>query len=319
MNSHLKSTMSDLRDVTIPYFERKLTVRASDDRGTEAMLMEPHSNTKKVGEMAAQHEEQETLARCHSINSLQMKHLSRIEEVDSLREKLEERNKETDLRNHLAQIYKNSDNQRAKSVKFPTKPEIQKDNIQHAEGIMVKDRQGLLCCSEGLKTLHHIVEDRKILETLESAIVYSSELQDKAKEMELKLSMSALAIEELKERCKDYEQTANTWREQRDLYEKIWKETALERERLRKEKKELSTQISNLIRSRDAAVDQIINNSRQFEEKIKKTMEELDVARNRLHQAEIEVEQSKNAKFPRGASELDVHPCKAAKVNGELF
>lgn len=284
------------------------------------MLMEPHSSTKKVAEMTAQHEEQEMLARYHSIISLQMKLLSRIEEVDSLRQKLEERNKETeDLRNHLAEIYKTSDNQRAKSVKFPTKLEIQKDNIQHTEGIMVKDRQGLLCCSEGLKTLYHIVEERKIQEILESAIVHSSELQDKAKEMELKLSMSALEKEELKERCKGYEQTANTWREQRDLYEKIWKETALERERLRKEKNELSTQISKLIRSRDEAVDQITKNSRQFEEKIQKTMEELDVARNRLHQAEIEVGQLKNAKFPRGASDLDDHARKAAKVNGELF
>lgn len=308
---------------------------------TEAMLMESHSSAKKVVEGAAQHcqlQDREMLERTHFIIALQMKLLTTKEEVDTLREKLEESNKEReDLRNRFAQISKNYDNQRRESIKLTEKLEIQKDNIQRAEEIKVKYRQlqftnqklqdekedalkeleDLKHWTEALKARYDIVEeDRKqTQETHECTVADFSELRDKADELELKLTISVREKEELRKRCKDYEQTANTYREQRDLFEKTWKETSLEREQFRKERDDLTTRFAEVIQSRDEAIDRQMEYTRQFEQKLKKTTEELDEVKERLYQTEIEMEESRKAKLQRNPSDLVDHPYNTAKVS----
>jgi len=365
MSNHLKRTMSDLQDLTIRYDEvlkeksvlaKKLSRTSSDlleknrlieelERryfDTEAMLMESHSSAKKVVEGAAQNRQvqnREMLERTHFIIALQMKLLSTKEEVDNLREKLEESNNEKEnLLNRFAQISKNYDNQRRESMKLTEKLEFQKDNIQRAEELKVKFRQlqfsyqklkgekdealkeleELKCWTEALKARYDIVEeDRKqTQESHESTVADYSELRDKADELELRLTISAREIDDLKKRCKDHEQTANTYREQRDLYEKAWKETAAEREQLRKDRDEAMCRLTEVIRSRDEAIDRQMEYSRQFEQQYKKTADELHCVRERLNQTEMEIEELRKVKLQRNPSDLVDHPF-AGKKNAK--
>ena len=357
MSNHLKRTMSDLQDMAIRYdevlkekdmLEKKLSRTSSDllekNRlieelekryfDTEAMLMESHSSAKKVVEGAAQHcqlQNREMLEKTHFIIALQMKLLTTKEEVDNLREKLEETAKEKDqLLNRFTQISKNYDNQRRESMKLTEKLEIQKDNIQRAEELKVKFRQlqftnqklkgekdealkeleELKCWTEALKARYDIVEeDRKqTQESHESTVADYSELRDKADELELRLTISAREIDDLKKRCKDFEQTSNTYREQRDLYEKAWKETSAEREQLRKDRDDATCRLSEVIRSRDEAIDRQMEYSRQFELQYKKTAEELHNVRERLYQSEMEMEELRKVKLQRIPSDLADHP-----------
>ena len=144
----MKRTMSDLQDLTIRYdevlreksvLEKKLsrTSRELWEKNqlidelekryfdTKAMMMESHSSAKKVVEGAAQHQQEqnrEMLERTHFIIALQMKLLSTKEEVDILKEKLEESNSEKEnLLNRFSQISKNYDNQRREAIKLTEK------------------------------------------------------------------------------------------------------------------------------------------------------------------------------------------------------
>ena len=363
MSNHLKRTTSDLQDMVIRYdevlkenelLEKKLSRTSSDllekNRlieelekryfDTEAMLMESHSSAKKVVEGAAQHcqlQNREMLERTHFIIALQMKLLTTKEEVDSLRDKLEESNKERDdLLNRFTQISKNYDNQRRESMKLTERLEIQKDNIQRAEELKVKYRQvqfanqklkgekeealkeleELKCWTEALKARYDIVEeDRKqTQESHESTVADYSELRDKADELELRLTISAREIDDLKKRCKDYEQAVNTYREQRDLYEKAWKETSAEREQLRKERDDITCRLTEVIRSRDEAIDRQMEYSRQFEQKMKKKDEELRGVKERLNHTEMEMEELRKVKLQRNPSDLADHPYAGVKV-----
>lgn len=368
MSNHLKRTMSDLQDLTIRYdevlkekavLEKKLSRTSSDlleknrlieelERryfDTEAMLMESHSSAKKVVEGAEQHRQvqnREMLERTHFIIALQMKLLSTKEEVDNLREKLDDSNNEKEnLLNRFAQISKNYDNQRRESIKLTEKLESQKDNIQRAEELKVKFRQlqfsnqklkgekeealkeleELKCWTEALKARYDIVEeDRKqTQESHESTVADYSELRDRADELELRLTISAREIEDLKKRCKDYEETSNTYREQRDLYEKAWKETAAEREQLRKDRDEAMCRLTEVIRSRDEAIDRQMEYSRQFEQQYKKTAEELHGVRERLYHTELEIKELRKVKLQRNPSDLDDHTGFAGKVSRWTF
>ncbi|XP_068761721.1 caspase recruitment domain-containing protein 9-like [Montipora capricornis] len=368
MSNHLKRTMSDLQDLTIRYdevlkekavlekrlsrtskelFEKNQLIDELEKRyfDTEAMLMESHSSAKKVVEGAAQHQQEqnrEMLERTHFIIALQMKLLSTKEEVDKLKEKLEESNNEKEnLLNRFSQISKNYDNQRRESMKLTEKLDHQKDNVQRAEELKVKVRQlqfsnqklkqekdealreleDLKCWTEALKARYDIVEeDRKqTQESHESTVADYSELRDKADELELRLTISGREIEDLKKRCKDYEQTSNTYREQRDLYEKAWKETAAERDEVRKDREETMCRLTEVVRSRDEAIDRQMEYSRQFELQYKKTAEELHQVRERLYQTELEMEDLRKVKLQRNPSDVSDSAFAAEKKTGKSF
>lgn len=364
----MKRTMSDLQDLTIRYdevlreksvLEKKLSKTSRElwekDQlidelekryfDTKAMMMESHSSAKKVVEGAAQHQQEqnrEMLERTHFIIALQMKLLSTKEEVDKLKEKLEESNSEKEnLLNRFSQISKNYDNQRRESMKLTEKLEHQKDNIQRAEELKVKVRQlqfsnqklkqekdealreqeELKCWTEALKARYDIVEeDRKqTQESHESTVADYSELRDKADELELRLTICGREIEDLKKRCKDYEQTSNTYREQRDLYEKAWKETAAERDEMRKDREETMCKLTELIHGRDEAMGRQMEYSRQFELQYKKTAEELHQTKERLYQTEREMEDLRKVKLQRNPSDLVDHPFAAEKVGAKAL
>ena len=357
MSNHLKRTITDLQDLTIRYdtilkendaLEKRLSRTSSElkdkDRlieelekrkfDTEALLMESHSSAKKMVDGAALHcqvRNREMEERTHFIIALQMKLLTTKEEVDNLREKLEETIKQKDqLLNRFTEISKNYDNQRRESMKLTEKLEIQKDNIQRAEELKVKFRQiqfsnqklkaekeealreleELKCWTEALKARYDIVEeDRKqTQESHESTVADYSVLRDRADELELKLAISSREIEDLKKRCKDFEQTANTYREQRDLYEKAWKETSAEREQLRKERDDATIRLTEVIRNRDEAINRQMEYSRQFELQFKRTSEELHSVRDRLYQTEMEMEELRKVKLQRNSSDVDDSP-----------
>ena len=260
-----------------------------------------------------------------------MKLLTTKEEVDNLKEKLEETMmKKDELLNRFTEISKNYDNQRRESMKLTEKLEIQKDNIQRAEELKVKFRQlqftnqklksekdemlreleELKCWTEALKARYDIVEeDRKqTQETHESTVADYSVLRDKADELELKLTISSRDIEDLKKRCKDFEQTANTYREQRDLYEKAWKETSAEREQLRKERDEATVRLTEVIRNRDEAIKRQMEHSRQFELQFKRTSEDFQSVRERLYETQMELEELKKVKLQRNSSDVGENP-----------
>lgn len=300
---------------------------------TEALLMESHSSAKKMAEGAALHcqvQNREMVERTHFIIALQMKLLTAKEEVDDLKKKLEETIQEKNqLLNRFTQISKNYDNQRRESMKLTEKLEHQKDNIQRAEEIKVKFRQvqfsnqklkterdealkeleELKCWTEALKARYDIVEeDRKqTQESHEITVADYSDLRDRADELELRLTISAREIDDLKKRCKDFEQTANTYREQRDLYEKAWKDTSAEREQLRKDREDAAGRLAEVIRSRDEAINRQMEYSRQFEVQLKKTTEELRTVRERLYQTELEMEDLRKAKLQRNSSDVGDH------------
>lgn len=348
MSNHLKRITTDLQDLTIRYDTvlkeneglEKLLSRTSCELAeknrlieelerrkfdTEALLMESNSSAKKVVEGAALHcqvQNREMVERTHYIVALQMKLLTVKEEVDNLKEKLEESvQQKNELLDRFTQISKNYDNQRRESMKLNERLEIQKDNIQRAEELKVKFRQvqfsnqklkaekdealkeleELKCWTEALKARYDIVEeDRKqTQESHESTVADYSELRDRADELELKLTISAREIDDLKKRCKDFEQTANTYREQRDLYEKAWKETSAEREQLRKDREDAACRLAEVIRSRDEAISRQMEYSRQFEVQLKKTTEELNTVRERLYQTEMEMEELRKLKLQR--------------------
>lgn len=353
MSNHLKRTTADLQDMAIRYdtvlkendaLEKHLSKTASDlleknrlieelERrkfDTEALLMESHSSAKKVADGAALHcqvQNREMVERTHFIIALQMKLLTTKEEVDNLREKLEDSHLQKDqILDRFTQISKNYDNQRRESMKLTERLEIQKDNIQRAEELKVKFRQiqfcnqklkaekedalkeleELKCWTEALKARYDIVEeDRKqTQESHESTVADYSELRDRSDELELRLTISAREIDDLKKRCKDSEQTANTYREQRDLYEKAWKETSAEREQLRKDRDDAACRITEVICSRDEGINRQMEYSRQFELQLKKTAEELHSVRERLYQTEVEMEELRKVKLQRIPSEV---------------
>lgn len=298
---------------------------------TEAMLMESHSSAKKMAEGAAlqcQVRNREMVERTHFIIALQMKLLTTKEEVDELKKKLEESHQEKDqLLDRFKQISKNYDNQRRESMKLTEKLEHQKDNIQKAEEIKMKFRQiqfsnqklkvekdeavkeleELKRWTEALKARYDIVEeDRKqTQESHEITVADFSDLRDRADELELRLTISAREVNDLKKRCKDLEQTANTYREQRDLYEKAWKDTSAEREQLRKDREDTAAKLTEVIHSRDEAINRQMEYSRQFEGQLKKTTEELRTVRERLYHTELEMEDLRKAKLQRNPSDVD--------------
>lgn len=364
MSNHLKRTISDLQDLTIRYdtilkenevlkkhLSRTSCELQEKDRliedlekrkfDTEALLMESHSSAKKLVDGAALHcqvKNREMVERTHFIIALQMKLLTTKEEVDNLKEKLEETMmKKDELLNRFTEISKNYDNQRRESMKLTEKLEIQKDNIQRAEELKVKFRQlqftnqklksekdemlreleELKCWTEALKARYDIVEeDRKqTQETHESTVADYSVLRDKADELELKLTISSRDIEDLKKRCKDFEQTANTYREQRDLYEKAWKETSAEREQLRKERDEATVRLTEVIRNRDEAIKRQMEHSRQFELQFKRTSEDFQSVRERLYETQMELEELRKVKLQRNSSDVGENPY-VGKENG---
>lgn len=298
---------------------------------TEALLMESHSSAKKMAEGAAlqcQVRNREMVERTHFIIALQMKLLTTKEEVDELKKKLEESSQEKNqLLDRFKQISLNYDNQRRESMKLTEKLEHQKDNIQKAEEMKMKFRQiqfsnqklkvekeeavkeleELKRWTEALKARYDIVEeDRKqTQESHEITVADFSDLRDRADELELRLTISAREINDFKKRCKDSEQTANTYREQRDLYEKAWKDTSAEREQLRKDREDTAAQLTEVIRSRDEAINRQMEYSRQFEGQLKKTTEELRTVRERLYHTELEMEDLRKAKLQRNPSDVD--------------
>lgn len=367
MSNHLKRITTDLQDLTIRYdtvlkendvlekqlsktscelLEKNRLIEELERRkfDTEALLMESHSSAKKMAEGAAFHcqvKDREMVERTHFIIALQMKLLTAKEEVDNLKEKLEDSiQQKNQLLDRFTQISKNYDNQRRESMKLTERLEIQKDNIQKAEELKVKFRQvqfssqklkaerdealkeleELKCWTEALKARYDIVEeDRKqTQESHESTVADYSELRDRADELELRLTISAREIGDLKKRCSDFEQTANTYREQRDLYEKAWKETSAEREQLRKDREDAACRLAEVIRNRDEAINRQMEYSRQFEVQLKKTAEELNSARERLYQTEMEMEELRKAKLQRLPSDVSDNPF-VAKVSEEFF
>ena len=308
---------------------------------TEAMLMGSYSSAKKVVEGAAQNLQVQNLEmteRTQFIIALQMKLLSTNEEVKTLSEKLERsKNEKEDILNFFTQISKNYDDQRRESMELSEKLEFQKDNIQRAEELKVKFRHlqfnhqklkeekeealrelgDLKCWTEALKARYDIVdEDRKqIKKRFETTIAEFSELREKANELELRLTIAVREIDDLKKRCKDYEQTANTYQEQRDLYEKAWKETTVEREQLRKNKEDDICRLTEVICSRDEAINRQMEYSRQFEQQYKKTADELHGVRECLYYTEMEIEELRKVKLQRNPSDL-VDNSFAGKVSG---
>ena len=217
------------------------------------------------------------------------------------------------------------------------KLEFQKDNIQRAEELKVKFRHlqfnyqklkeakdealrelgDLKCWTEALKARYDIVEEnrKQIKKRFESTIAHHSELRDKANELELRLTISAREIDNLKKRCKDYERTTNTYREQRDLYEKAWKETTVEREQLKKNNEDDICRLTEVICSRDEAINRQMKYSRQFEQQYKKTADELHGVRECLYYTEMEIEELRKVKLQRNPSDPVDDPF-AGKVSG---
>lgn len=319
--------MKQLSKTSCELLEKNRLIEELEQRkfDTETLLMESHSSAKKMAEGAAlqcQGLNREMVERTHFIIALQMKLLTTKEEVDNLKERLEESiQQKNELLDRFTQISKNYDHQRRESMKLTEKLEIQKDNIQKAEELKVKFRQvqftnqklrterdealkeleELKCWTEALKARYDIVEeDRKqTQESHESTVADYSDLRDRADELELRLTISVREIHDLKKRCKDFEQTANTYREQRDLYEKAWKETSAEREQLRKDREDAASRLAEVTRNRDEAIHRQMEYSRQFEQQLKKTVEELNSVRERLYETEMEMEELRKVKLQR--------------------
>ena len=315
---------------------------------TEALLMESHSSPKKMAEGAAlqcQVPNREMADKTQLIMALQLKLLTTKEEVDELKKKLEGSNQEkTQLLGRFKQISKNYDNQKCESMKLTEKLEPQKDNIQKAEEIKIKFRQIQLTNqnlkaekneaakeleeikrrTEALKARYDIVEEdrRQTQESHEITVVDFSDLRDRADKLELKLTISACEINDLKKQCKDLEETANTCREQRDLYEKVWKDASAEREQLRKDMEDTVARLAEGIRIRDETINRQMEYSRQFEVQLKKTTEELWTVQKRLYQTELEMEDLRKPKLQGNPSDVDDdHPFAAtiAEVSKEYI
>ena len=180
----------------------------------------------------------------------------------------------------------------------------------------VKELEELKRWTEALKARYDIVEeDRKqTQESHEITVADFSDLRDRADELELRLTISAREMNDLKKRCKDLEQTTNTYREQRDLYEKAWKDTSAEREQLRKDREDTAAKLTQVICSRDEAINRQMEYSRQFEGQLKKTTEELRTVRERLYHTELEMEDLRKAKLQRNPSDVDDDHAFAEKV-----
>ena len=366
MSSHLKRTISDLQDITIRYdsvlrekdqLEKRLDKASSDlqveqrrvvelerqKSETESLLFETHSSAKKVGEGAVQHfhtMSRELNERNNYIIALQMKLLSAQEEVENLKNKLNETiHQQEGLLDRFKEVSKNYDFQRRESMQLSVKLENQKDNIQKAEELKVKFRQlqfanqkykaekedaqkelnELKVWTEALKARYDIVEEdrRQTQESHESAVADCSNMRERTEEMEIKLTICKREMEDVKNRCKDLENAANTYRESRDLYQKAFKDASLEREQLRKEREDAMQRLAEVIHSRDEDMKKQMELCRQFEQGYEKTAEELQVVRDSLTRTELELEELKKTKLQRTPSDISENSfCSKVKKNG---
>ena len=340
MSNHLKRISTDPQDLAIRYdavlkeneaLKKQLSKKSSEllERNRpieelekrkfdmEALPMELHFSAEKlVAEGAAlqcQGRNREMVERTHLIIALQMKLLTAKEEVDYLKERLEESvQQKNELLDCLTQISKTCDNQRRESLKLTEKQKIQEElklklgqvqfnnlKLRAKKDEALKEIEELECWEEAVKAGSVILEeDRKQTQESHKIIVADYlELLDRADNLKLRLTISAREINDLRKQCKDSEQTASVYRQQRDLYEKAWKETSAEREQLRKERDDAVSRLVEVIFNRDEVSNRQMACSRRFEVQLEKTVEELNNVRERLYQSELEMEVLRKVKI----------------------
>ena len=189
------------------------------------------------------------------IIALQMKLLASQESIENFRAKLAE---VTTCRDHLSakltSIAVDYANQRRESIKLSEELATQKGDIEKAAGMKLRVRemqfatQKLLAerdeaqkelnqlkeWTEALKARYDIVEEerKQTQHSHENVVADCSELRDQINELEIRLMIARREIEDLGKRNTDLEQSAATFREQRDFYAGARKDAVEERDQV---------------------------------------------------------------------------------------
>lgn len=282
----------------------------------DALASEAQSAANKTGENLMQRFQAVQLeGRTNQfIIQLQMRLLAAHEENETMRQQLNEiRQREDEVLKQLSKVNQEYAIERKETNKLSQQLRSQTEEMKMCETLKMKLREAqfegakLRCelqdkendlnevqrWTEALKARFDLMVAEKE-EMLKSQVTVDSEcsrMRDEISDLKIKLNHKERVMEELRQNCKEIEDSSKIYREERDFYSKSMTDSAIEVDQMRKEMEEINQRHKKALESKESSLRQQTEYVRQFENKYDEAKDELASVKTMLNKEKADNEE----------------------------
>ena len=282
----------------------------------DALANEAQSTANKTGENLLQRFEavQREGRTNQFIIQLQMKLLTAHEENETLRKQLDEFGKrEDEVLKQLSKVNQDYAIERKETNKLSQQLRSQTEEMKMCETLKMKLREvqfenAKLRCelqdkendlnevqrwTEALKARFDLIvaEKEEMLKNQKTVHSECSRMHDEISDLRIKLNHKERVLVELRQNCKEVEDSAKIYREERDFFSKSATDSAIERDQIRKEVEEINQRHKTALESKELSLRQQTEYVRQFEKKYDETKDELVSVKTMLNKEKADNEE----------------------------
>lgn len=274
----------------------------------DALVSEAQSTANKTGDNLLQRFEavQREGRTNQFIIQLQMRLLTAHEENETLRQQLDEiRERGDEVLKQLSKVNKDYAIERKETTMLSQQLRSQTAEMKSCECLKVKLREvqfesAKLRCelqdkendltevkrwTEALKVRFDLMvaEKKEMLKNQDNVDGDCSRQRDEISDLRIKLKHKERVLDELRRNCKEIEDSAKIYREERDFYSKSMADSAIELDQMRKEREEVAQRHKKALESKESSLRQQTEYVRQFEKKYDEAKDELASVKTMLN------------------------------------
>lgn len=282
----------------------------------DALANEAQSTANKTGENLLQRFEavQREGRTNQFIIQLQMKLLTAHEENETLRKQLDEFGKrEDEVLKQLSKVNEDYAIERKETNKLSQQLRSQTEEMKICETLKMKLREvqfenAKLRCelqdkendlnevqrwTEALKARFDLIvaEKEEMLKNQKTVHSECSRMHDEISDLRIKLNHKERVLVELRQNCKEVEDSAKIYREERDFFSKSATDSAIEVDQIKKEVEEINQRHKKALESKELSLRQQTEYVRQFEKKYDETKDELVSVKTMLNKEKADNEE----------------------------
>lgn len=282
----------------------------------DALANEAQSTANKTGENLLQRFEavQREGRTNQFIIQLQMKLLTAHEENETLRKQLDEFGKrEDEVLKQLSKVNQDYAIERKETNKLSQQLRSQTEEMKMCETLKMKLREvqfenAKLRCelqdkendlnevqrwTEALKARFDLIvaEKEEMLKNQKTVHSECSRMHDEISDLRIKLNHKERVLVELRQNCKEVEDSAKIYREERDFFSKSATDSAIEVDQIKKEVEEINQRHKKALESKELSLRQQTEYVRQFEKKYDETKDELVSVKTMLNKEKADNEE----------------------------
>lgn len=315
-NNELKKKLEDAF-IEQNRLQRRINCLEKQVSATEdALANEAQSTANKTGENLLQRFEavQREGRTNQFIIQLQMKLLTAHEENETLRKQLDEFGKrEDEVLKQLSKVNQDYAIERKETNKLSQQLRSQTEEMKICETLKMKLREvqfenAKLRCelqdkendlnevqrwTEALKARFDLIvaEKEEMLKNQKTVHSECSRMHDEISDLRIKLNHKERVLVELRQNCKEVEDSAKIYREERDFFSKSATDSAIEVDQIRKEVEEINQRHKKALESKELSLRQQTEYVRQFEKKYDETKDELVSVKTMLNKEKADNEE----------------------------